>query len=151
MTTVVFLDTGVLGLITHPAAKQSEPCMKWMSGLLGKGVRICFAEICDYELRRKLIQIGSADSIQKLDELKELIEYIPIDTAAMQQAADLWAQARSRGIQRAGNEDLDGDVIQVAQAKLTAGAADDLVIATDNVRHLGVFLPAKKYEEIVPK
>lgn len=150
MSKVVFLDTGVLGFITHPVADRAKPCTEWVLKLIERGVRICFAEVCDYELRRKLLHIGSADAIAKLDKLKEMIDYIPIDTSAMQKAANLWSDARKRGLATAGDDDLDGDVIQVAQATLAISESDELVIATDNVRHLGVFVTARRFAEIGP-
>ena len=148
MSKVVFLDTGVLGFITHPAADRSRPCVEWLAGLIDSGVRVCFVEVCDYELRRKLLHIESADAIAKLDTLKDIIDFVPIGSPAMTRAAELRADARRRGQAAAADDALDGDVIQVAQALLSVAEQDEVVIATDNVGHLGNFVSAQRYEDI---
>lgn len=150
MSKVVFLDTGVLGFVTHPASKIATPCTEWLLELLEHDVRVCFAEICDYELRRKLLHIESLDSLAKLDALKNMIDYVPIDTRAVLRAAELWADARKQGQATAGDKELDGDVIQAAQALMSIGEGDELIIATDNVGHLGIFATAIAYADIHP-
>ena len=40
MSTLVFLDTGPLRMVTNPrATPQTERCTHWMEGLLTRGVR----------------------------------------------------------------------------------------------------------------
>jgi hypothetical protein len=41
MSTLVFLDTGPLGMVTNPrVTPQTERCTNWMEGLLTRGVRV---------------------------------------------------------------------------------------------------------------
>jgi hypothetical protein len=65
----------------------------------------------------------------------------------MRLAADLWARARQKSLPTAPNPALDGDVILAAQA-LVLGVP--VVVATDNVAHLGRFVPADLWQNIAP-
>ncbi|MCY7332905.1 MAG: nuclease, partial [Pseudanabaena sp. CAN_BIN31] len=84
--------------------------------------------------------------ISRLDDLAELIEYLPITTTAMRQAAKLWAEARQQGQPTAGDKTIDGDMILVAQA-ITLGTPD-VVIATTNVGHLSRFISADLWQNV---
>jgi hypothetical protein len=81
-----------------------------------------------------------------LDALAGQVEYLPLTTAAMRQAAVFWAQARQQGQPTAGDKTLDGDMILAAQAA-TLGISD-VVIATTNVGHLSRFVPAELWQNI---
>jgi hypothetical protein len=124
--------------------------MQWVNDLTSAGVRVFDPEICDYELRRELIRAGKAAGVLRLDEVKVTLEYAAITTDVMLLAADLWAQARNRGLATAPNEALDGDVILAALALITADPGDTVTIATDNVGHLAQFVDAQPWEKIVP-
>lgn len=64
MSEIVLLDTGPLGLITHPkASHESDQCNRWMRGQLQKGVRVLVPGISDYELRREMLLNGSTKGI----------------------------------------------------------------------------------------
>lgn len=86
--------------------------------------------------------------IARLDDLSRLLEYLPITTIAMRQAAQLWAQARQQGQPTAGDKTIDGDMILVAQA--TTLAVANVVIATTNVGHLSKFVAAELWQGIPP-
>jgi len=149
VSTLVILDTGVLGLVTH-TSDEPEPrqCKAWLKGLLEKGYLIYVPEIADYELRRKLLHRNKQKSIQRLDQLKSTIGYVPITTRAMLKAAEFWAEARKAGKPTADEKALDGDVILAAQAVLLLGPGDQPIIATTNVGHLSLFTDARKCQEI---
>lgn len=154
---VVFLDTGVLGIVTHPGASaESKDCVSWMRTLLAAGVRICIAEVCDYELRREYVRRQRRDeeqaavALSNLNALSAQLEYVPINTPAMREAAELWAAARNRGRSTADPKRLDVDVILCAQAKLAAGVGKALVIATTNVRHLSNYVSAESWRNVRP-
>lgn len=155
MTWVIFLDTGVLGFVTHPKGNaESNRCTQWLVDLLRHGVRVCIPEVCDYELRRdyvrRAVSEGAAkDALAKLDGLKSTLEYIPIRTDMMVRAAVLWAEARNNHMPTADNKELDVDVILAAQAQLIA-AGNKLTIATTNVGHLSRFADARVYTAIPP-
>jgi predicted nucleic acid-binding protein len=146
---LVFLDTGILGMLSSPRGTlRAIRCRDWSRALLGAGVRLFIPEICDYEVRRKLIHKDSAEALSRLDRLKFGFEYVPITTDVMQRAAELWAESRKRGKPTAPADSLDGDVILAAQALLSANPGDAVTVATDNVRHLGRFVDAKLWEQI---
>jgi predicted nucleic acid-binding protein len=116
--------------------------------LTGAGRRVIVPEIIDYEVRRELLRIQSLRAIARLDTVGQQLEYVPLTTAAMRRAAELWAQARQLGQPTAGDNTIDIDMILVAQA-LTLGVAD-VVIASTNVGHLGRFVPAENWQNITP-
>ena len=136
----VILDSTPLGMATNPnASADSEECSRWLEALLAKGVTVRVPEICDYEIRRELLRAKKARGLQRLDDLKAAIGYIPLDTRIMLKAAELWAAVRNIGLPTAGDEALDGDVILAAQAILTSNVLEQTIIATQNVAHLSRF------------
>ncbi|BAZ09745.1 hypothetical protein NIES4071_15550 [Calothrix sp. NIES-4071] len=114
--------------------------------LIASNVRVIIPEIVDYELRRELLRANKVKGIAKLDELGELLEYLPLTTAVMRQAALLWAQARQKGQPTAGDKTIDGDMILIAQAVIIN--TPDSIIATTNVGHLSRFFPADLWNNI---
>lgn len=147
MIRAVLLDAGPLGLVTNPRlSPQSTACAEWLQALAGRGTRILLPEIADYEVRRELYRANKVKGVERLDALGSLLEYLPISTAAMHRAAQLWAQARQQGQPTAGDKTIDGDMILAGQA-LTLDEPD-LVIATTNVGHLARFAPADLWQNI---
>lgn len=153
MTWVVFLDTGVLGYVTHPNAnEESNRCTTWLKELLNHGAQVCIPEVCDYELRREYLRRapndkGAQQALEKLEALKSVLDYIPIRTDIMIHAAELWAKTRNNHRPTADLKELDVDVILASQAHLTA-AGSKLTIATTNVGHLSLFADARAYTDI---
>jgi len=144
---VVLLDAGPLGLVTNPRrSQQSIACAQWLQALVAHGSRVIVPEIADYEVRRELLRANKMEGLARLDALVGLLEYLPLTTVAMRQAALFWAQARQQGQPTADDKALDGDVILAAQA-ITLGIADT-VIATTNVGHLSRFVPAALWPDI---
>jgi predicted nucleic acid-binding protein len=96
---LVLLDSKPLGMATNPkASTENDECNDWLENLLSRGVRVFVPEIIDYELRRKLIQIGSPKSIAKLDSLAAEIGFLRLNTETYLIAAAMWAEARKRGM-----------------------------------------------------
>jgi hypothetical protein len=147
---IVVLDTGPLGLITNPrATAANDACRAWMAGLASAGVRIVVPEIADYEIRRELLRLNRVRGIAYLDSLSAQTGYLPISTATMHKAAELWAQARRIGLPTAPDLALDGDVILAAQALLLAAQeAEQVVIATTNPAHLQRYAAAEEWSHI---
>jgi hypothetical protein len=85
---------------------------------------------------------------RSLDDLAKFLEYLPITTIAMRQAAQFWAQARQQGQSTAGDKTIDGDMILVAQAMTLA--VPNVVIATTNVGHLSRFVASELWQSIPP-
>lgn len=143
----VLLDSGPLGLASNP--KRSAPaddCNRWLRGLVAAGVRVVVPEVADYEARRELLRAGKVRGAARLDALGASLEYLPITTAAMRRAAELWAEARRAGRPTAGAEALDADAALAGQA-LTLGAAE-VVVATTNAAHLGRCVTAAAWADI---
>lgn len=146
----VLLDAGPLGFVTNPKPSlQNTACAQWLQSLLGAGVRVIVPEIADYEVRRELLRANKTNGLRQLDALDGFLEYLPLSTAKMRQAALFWAQARQQGQPTAGDRAIDCDVIRAAQAA-TLGISD-VVIATTNVRHLARFLPAELWPDVTIK
>lgn len=103
-------------------------------------------EIADYEVRRELWRANKAKGIERLDELGQVLEYLPLTTTAMRQAARFWARARQQGQPTAGDKTIDGDMILAGQA-ITLEVSD-LIIATTNVGHLDRYAPADLWQNI---
>lgn len=146
---IVLLDSGPLGILTNSkATPASMECLRWMRSLLSKNYRVILPEIADYEIRRELIRANKLMGIKQLNDWKRRLEYSPLNTATMLQAAQFWAEARQRGIPTADPKALDGDVILAAQATVIEADGDKVVIATTNVGHLSRFVDAREWQEI---
>lgn len=147
MSSVIILDSSPVGLLARRSGiPEMDARLQWQTDLLAQGKQIILPEIVDYEVRRELIRLNKIDSLGRLDRLALTLEYLPITTAAMRQAALFWAQARQGGQPTADPKALDGDVILAAQA-LTLGLPD-FVVATTNPGHLSRFVTAKHWQEI---
>jgi predicted nucleic acid-binding protein len=144
----VVLDSGPLGLLCAPPHKSglSAKCKDWLTDLLAANCRLIVPEIADYEIRRELIRAGLVNSVSRLDALNASLEYLPLTTAVMKQAAELWAIARQTGTPTAGDKTIDADVILCAQfLRLGIPGA---VIATTNVGHLTRFATAREWSVV---
>lgn len=81
MTQVIFLDTGILGLVSNPkATPQSHECKLWLNSLETNDNIAIIPEIADYEVRRELIRAGKIKGIRQLEQIKRVILYLPITT-----------------------------------------------------------------------
>ena len=130
-----------LGKIAHP--RKNQEILEWLENQLNDGATVVIPEIADYEVRRSLLLEGLSKSVERLNLLNKVLEYQPITTPTMLRAAELWAEARKRGIPTADPKELDADVILAAQAEQT-----DSTVVTENVGHLSRFVEAKKWREI---
>lgn len=150
MSKLVLLDSGPLGMATHPKAKSPihQECSQWLNNLPLKGYRVGLPEIADYEVRRELILAGKTQGIKRLDALKSQLLYFPITTATMLLAAQLWAQARQAGTPTADPKALDGDVILAAEAMLLASQGHQVIVASTNIGHLSQFVDAREWQLI---
>ncbi len=147
----LLLDTGIFGRLCHPRQSKNRPVVDWLARLLASnraGLQVFVPEIADYELRRKLLHLiakgqAAQRSLDRLDHLGKLLEYLPLDTDTVRVAARLWADARLQGQPSAKDPALDGDVILAAQALSVGGT-----IVTTNRKHLARFVPAKDWSEV---
>ena len=152
MARIIVLDSGPLGDACRRRGNQDvESLTDWRIRAKANGLIIAIPEIADYEVRRGLLLANAREGIQRLDQMREeLGHYIPISTAAMRKAAELWADSRRRGNVTADEKALDADVIVAAQALLFAVLGDNLTVANYNVRHLSFFLDARPWWKIEP-
>ena len=141
MNKVFILDTGPLGAVAHPHANRILT-QKLMT-LLQAQDTVIVPEICDYEVRRNLLLEKLDQSIEKLDQLKQTLAYLPLTTDAMLKAAEFWAEIRRKHKRTADDKALDGDVILAAQAFLVGAT-----VVTENVTHLEEFVPVLKWQDI---
>lgn len=145
----MLLDTGPLGLVTHPeAATKNQKAAQWLRNLLSDGVDVLIPELADYELRRELLRAGKTHSVAVLDRYKATLGYVPSTTEALLQAAEFWATARQQEKPMAPDLGLDGDAILAAQAAVLGRGGDDVMIATTNEGHLSRFVPAQEWEYV---
>jgi predicted nucleic acid-binding protein len=149
MSRIILLDAGPLGITCNPRfSPQTLACHQWAKERLATGAQIVIPEIADYEVRRELLRANRTHSLVRLDSLKSALGYLPINTKVMLRAAELWARARNIGKPTASDQALDADMILAAQAALLIDDGDSVIIATTNVSHPALFVPARHWREI---
>lgn len=68
MREVVFLDSGPLGLLTHPQRSVEVIALTdWVSQCLIHGHSVVVPAIVYYELKRELLRAGKQMSLERLD------------------------------------------------------------------------------------
>ena len=144
----LLLDSGILGFCCHAAGVVREPANTRVADLHHAGHTVIIPEAADYELRRKLLHLvasgGSpARILSHLDALAEIFTYAPLTTEILRDAAELWADARCRGIPTAAEGRFDFDVILAAQARAVRGS-----VVTTNVKHLSRYVPTLAWEDV---
>lgn len=149
----LLLDTNILARLCHPVKGENYRVVVWLKDLIDRSsFKIYIPEISDYEARRGLLHVALRSgrsmtrSLDRLDHLGELLNYLPLTTPAMKRAARLWAESRNEGRPTAAEEALDGDVILAAQALEVSG-----VVVTENVRHLSRLVATCRWEQVTPE
>lgn len=95
---IVLLDSAPLGILSNPNSTPATLEYRyWSERLVAQGYRLIVPEITDYEVRRELLRANKLAGIRRLDQLKNRLEYLPLTTATMLKAAELWAEARQTG------------------------------------------------------
>jgi hypothetical protein len=92
-----------------------------------------------------LLHNKSHRGIARLDWFAANFGYLDIEDAALKLADQLWADARAKGLVTAPPYSLDTDVILAAQAQLLSQAGQNVIVMTDNIRHLGWFVHAQDW------
>ena len=144
MARIIVLDTGPAGKIAHP--RVDTHVQQWLAERIAAGDQIALPEIVDYELRRNfLLEVRRGNtsftrSLQRLDELRNTLVFLPLNSDIMLKAAELWADTRIRGKPTADDKALDGDVILAAQALQIDGT-----IVTENPGHLALFAKVERW------
>ena len=148
---IVILDSGVLHtLVSTSKVKEVTDCQDWFYYLLSRSAKVVTSSLCNYEVKRELIRRKKVKEINNLNQLKALIDFFPVDDSTLELAAELWAEARNKGMPTADDLSLDADVIICAQYQLLAQEYPGryVVIATTNVKHLSRFTEAKEWQDI---
>ncbi len=149
MSLAVVLETNTLGRLVSPG--RHPEILSWFEQMREAGHIFILPEIADYELRRELTRIESK-SLPCLDALALLdgVYYALLSTPVMRRAAMLGAEARRAGKPSADKHALDGDVILASTAQLFEADGRQVLVATDNVKHLERWVPAIRWWEIEP-
>jgi predicted nucleic acid-binding protein len=152
VSNVIFLDSGPLGLITHPQRTAEVIAVtEWLARCILGGSRVFVPAIVYYELTRELLRANKTSSIRRLDAFVNVSpdRYVPLSDPALRLAAELWAKARQQGQQTADAKVIDIDVILAAQALSFGAPSSELVVATTNPRHLARFTTARHWNQIL--
>lgn len=153
MRRTVFLDTGPLGLLTNPKhPPETAAALNWAVEMMVAGHRFIVPAIADYEVRRELERAGKTNGLVALDAWNSAYpdRYLPLSDSALRLGAKLWAGARNAGTATADPKELDGDVLIAAQALDTGLSPSEFIVATVNVGHLALFVPADLWANILP-
>jgi len=148
VTRHILLDSYPLGALSHP--KPDVGVTQWVAACRAARHEIYVPEVIDYEIRRELLRARKNVGIRNLDALKANFRFLPITSATMLLAADLWATSRQSGLPTGDPQKLDIDVILAAQALTLGVPTSDLVVATSNVGHLSRFVPADLWSSVTP-
>lgn len=151
MTQFLFLDSGPLGLITHPQrTTEVLSITDWLARRLRAGSQVLVPAIVYYELKRELLRAKKVFSVGRLDAFVNATagRYVPLSDEALRLAAELWARSRQAGQPTADPKALDIDVILAAQTLSFGAAPEEVVIATTNPKHIGQFVVAKHWTDI---
>jgi len=139
MAVPLLLDSNILACVVRPEVDENRPVARAIFPLLeNPRFDLVVPEVIDYELRRKLLHLGqhrhharkwAREALSLLDEFVA-VGYVPLTTAAMRLAAELWAKTRGEGRLRGTEDSLDVDVILAAQAQQVGGQ-----VVTMNEKH----------------
>jgi len=152
---IILLDSGPLGLITHPkGGAEAQDCQSWVCALPALGHIPLLPEIIDYEHRRESLPANLSDSINRLNAPEASGAYLPVTEDAHLKAAEFWAAARRLGMPTADRFALDADVILAAQAATLDPSewgqpGAPVVIATTNVGHLARLADARLWRDVL--
>ena len=153
MSHILFLDSGPLGLLTHPRrSTEVIGVTEWLTRCLFGGSRVIVPAIVYYELKRELLRAKKSLSAGRLDAFVNAApgRYLPLSDEALRLAADFWAEARQKGRPTAESKALDIDVLIAAQVLSFGAVPSEMVVATTNPKHLSQFTTARHWNEILP-
>jgi hypothetical protein len=155
MARSIILDTFPLSCVGKPKEStqgEADFCREWVFACVLAGNLIYVPEICYYETLRELERRQAATQIKKLKNfcIAEEYRFIRINSYHLEEAAKLWGQTRNMGKTTSDDKGIDGDMILSAQALSLKIPPSDFVVATTNVDHIGIFIPAEEWRSIAP-
>ena len=146
---LIVLDTNVAGRLTRQErGGLYGECKRWFLELLLNGHRATLPAVADYELRRGLLLLNASRQLRELDSLALRATILPATPTVLGRAASLWADLRRQGLMTAPDRDVNFDIVLGAHAQLLAESGEDVVIATENARHLSRVAAARHWREI---
>lgn len=151
---ILILDTFPTSSVAKRPGKQptlSDRCHEWIDDCENAGHTVLVPAIAYYEALREFEQRRATGQIARLKVFcLPPTRFIPLTTAHLEMAAQMWGQARRAGLPTASEHALDGDVILAAQALSLGLSASDYLVATTNPGHLSRFVPADLWTNIAP-
>ena len=121
---------------------------------MSKGVYVVSSDICDYEVSRSLllesVKKNSFNSLDNLNELRNVIDFLNLDTDVMLASSQIWVETRKIGKQTADSYTIDVDISILAHWQFLKKQYPSryLVIATTNVKHFQGFAEALNWQDI---
>ena len=147
----IVLDSTPLALLCQRRGlAAADRCRHWLHRHVSAGVRVFVPEVIDYEVRRELLRMRKAGAVQMTNGLVSTPadRLVRVSVTTFATAAALWASSRQAGTPTADPLSLDVDVVLAAQV-LTAGwNLSKTVVATGDVKHLNLFVPAAEWATI---
>ena len=153
MSLTVFLDAGPLGMITNPKKSPATTVIvQWAFDLEAAGHWLIVPAMADYEVRRELVRAEKAEGTACLNAFNSAVpgRFLSVTDEALLIGADLWARARNTGTTTADPKELNADVLIAGQALATGLPPSEFIIATLNVGHLALFVPAELWPNVKP-
>ena len=146
-------DREALGILTNPRRPpETVSALQWALTIWRAGHRFIVPAIADYEVRRELQRAAKTAGLAALDAWNNAApdRYLPLTDSALRLGATLWARARYAGTATADPKELDADVLIAAQAIDLGLPPTEFIVATVNVGHLALFVPADRWANITP-
>jgi hypothetical protein len=84
MARIVLLDSGPLGMVTHP--RPNLEIVNWLQSIIKRRIIVLVPEIADYEVRRELLRSEQFKSVRRLNDLKRNVGFLPITSKSMLKA-----------------------------------------------------------------
>jgi predicted nucleic acid-binding protein len=151
---IIILDAFPASSVAKRAGRKPsvlDECREWVSECERAGHQVLVPAIAYYEVLRELELREARNQVGRLREFcLDASRYIPLTTAHLELAAQLWAQSRKRGTPTASVQALDGDCLLAAQTLSLGLAPTEYVLATTNTAHLDQFLVCALWSDIAP-
>ena len=147
------LDTNILGQLLNPSETKFAELKAWVEAVKISDTELYLPGIIDYEMRRSLelqrLKNPNYKGIERLNRFLQSVRYLPITTTDLNLAATLWADARRRGQKTEPDHDLGGDPILAAQVRSLFSPWANVVLVTENRKHLTRYgIDARSFQEV---
>lgn len=155
MSSTVVLDATPASQLAHP--EKFAGIKEWLQDVIASGRRVVLPEVSDYEARRGFQYLREKHPrrqkvrrrISRLDDLAGDLYYAPITTGQMKRAADVWGEAKFKGLTFGPPKALSADAILIAQAE-SFGDKRSVTVITANPDHLTPYVRAVWWENFRP-